>query len=145
MVKKVVDADDDDENAELSEPAPAKRSIPASRKNVLSARNSGIAKKIVDNDLSNETEALNSGLARAEADERTEPQAGSRHMLASSRARRATHSDIREAQPTASGDRSLIRALGLKIGKIVIDPGMEATIPARSVLMAWKKKISSSK
>jgi N-acetylmuramoyl-L-alanine amidase len=31
--------------------------------------------------------------------------------------------DIHEAQPTASGDRSLIRALGLKIGKIVIDPG----------------------
>lgn len=31
--------------------------------------------------------------------------------------------DMREAQPTASGDRSLIRALGLKIGKIVIDPG----------------------
>jgi N-acetylmuramoyl-L-alanine amidase len=31
--------------------------------------------------------------------------------------------DVHEAQPTASGDRSLIRALGLKIGKIVIDPG----------------------
>src|SRR4029077_7057319 len=30
---------------------------------------------------------------------------------------------MREARPTASGDRSLIRALGLKIGKIVIDPG----------------------
>jgi N-acetylmuramoyl-L-alanine amidase len=30
---------------------------------------------------------------------------------------------VREAQPTATGDRSLIRALGLKIGKIVIDPG----------------------
>jgi N-acetylmuramoyl-L-alanine amidase len=29
----------------------------------------------------------------------------------------------REAQPTADGDRSLIRALGLRIGKIVIDPG----------------------
>ncbi len=28
-----------------------------------------------------------------------------------------------EARPTADGDRSLIRALGLKIGKIVIDPG----------------------
>jgi N-acetylmuramoyl-L-alanine amidase len=28
-----------------------------------------------------------------------------------------------EARPTASGDRSLIRALGLKIGKIVIDAG----------------------
>lgn len=31
--------------------------------------------------------------------------------------------DVREAQPTATGDRSLIRALGLKIGRIVIDPG----------------------
>jgi N-acetylmuramoyl-L-alanine amidase len=31
--------------------------------------------------------------------------------------------DIHEARPTAHGDRSLIRALGLKIGKIVIDPG----------------------
>ncbi len=31
--------------------------------------------------------------------------------------------DAREASPTANGDRSLIRALGLKIGKIVIDPG----------------------
>jgi len=30
---------------------------------------------------------------------------------------------VREAQPTATGDRSLIRALGLKIGKIVIDAG----------------------
>ena len=30
---------------------------------------------------------------------------------------------VREAQPTENGDRSLIRALGLKIGKIVIDPG----------------------
>ena len=31
--------------------------------------------------------------------------------------------DIHEARPTAAGDRSLIRALGLKIGRIVIDPG----------------------
>jgi N-acetylmuramoyl-L-alanine amidase len=30
---------------------------------------------------------------------------------------------VREAQPTSGGERSLIRALGLKIGKIVIDPG----------------------
>ncbi len=29
----------------------------------------------------------------------------------------------REAAPTSTGDRSLIRALGLKIGRIVIDPG----------------------
>jgi N-acetylmuramoyl-L-alanine amidase len=31
--------------------------------------------------------------------------------------------EAREARPTASGDRSLTRALGLKIGKIVIDAG----------------------
>ncbi len=30
---------------------------------------------------------------------------------------------MRESRPTSDGDRSLIRALGLKIGKIVIDPG----------------------
>jgi N-acetylmuramoyl-L-alanine amidase len=34
-----------------------------------------------------------------------------------------TDLDAREAQPTASGERSLTRVLGLKIGKIVIDPG----------------------
>ena len=44
--------------------------------------------------------------------------------LAESRSSRsAAELDIHEARPTASGDRSLIRALGLKIGKIVIDPG----------------------
>ncbi len=37
--------------------------------------------------------------------------------------RRSSNLDVHEASPTASGDRSLIRALGLKIGKIVIDPG----------------------
>ncbi len=31
--------------------------------------------------------------------------------------------EVHEASPTSNGDRSLIRALGLKIGRIVIDPG----------------------
>jgi N-acetylmuramoyl-L-alanine amidase len=31
--------------------------------------------------------------------------------------------DVRAAQPTTDGDRSLIRALGLKIGRIVVDAG----------------------
>jgi N-acetylmuramoyl-L-alanine amidase len=31
--------------------------------------------------------------------------------------------EVREAKPDSNGERSLIRALGLKIGKIVIDPG----------------------
>jgi N-acetylmuramoyl-L-alanine amidase len=34
-----------------------------------------------------------------------------------------TRPETREARPTAAGDRSLTRALGLKIGKIVIDAG----------------------
>jgi N-acetylmuramoyl-L-alanine amidase len=37
--------------------------------------------------------------------------------------RLATRDRTREARPTAFGDRSLTRALGLKIGKIVIDAG----------------------
>lgn len=56
----------------------------------------------------------------AEAPSRTRGKSGSR--LASSRARN-DDLGMREAKPTASGDRSLIRALGLKIAKIVIDPG----------------------
>ncbi len=39
------------------------------------------------------------------------------------KSRVASAKSMREAQPTSSGDRSLIRTLGLKIGKIVIDPG----------------------
>jgi N-acetylmuramoyl-L-alanine amidase len=39
------------------------------------------------------------------------------------RSRITSAKSLREAQPTSNGDRSLIRALGLKIGKIVIDPG----------------------
>jgi N-acetylmuramoyl-L-alanine amidase len=48
------------------------------------------------------------------------------HGKSNSKSKRKTPTaelDVREAQPTASGDRSLTRALGLKIGKIVIDPG----------------------
>ena len=37
--------------------------------------------------------------------------------------RASTASTIQVAQPTADGDRSLIRALGLKIGRIVVDAG----------------------
>ena len=36
---------------------------------------------------------------------------------------RSNYLESREARPTAAGDRSLTRALGLKIGKIVIDAG----------------------
>jgi N-acetylmuramoyl-L-alanine amidase len=59
---------------------------------------------------------------------RAEPSPGkNRHTKSSSRMKKgdtdSTEIEAREASPTANGDRSLIRALGLKIGKIVIDPG----------------------
>jgi len=40
-----------------------------------------------------------------------------------SRATDTASSTIHEAEPTADGGRSMVRALGLKIGRIVIDPG----------------------
>jgi N-acetylmuramoyl-L-alanine amidase len=46
----------------------------------------------------------------------TKPLRRGRTQMASAR-------PLREAQPTSDGDRSLIRTLGLRIGKIVIDPG----------------------
>ena len=49
--------------------------------------------------------------------------AASRGTSGRNRGNLAAELDVREAQPTASGARSLIRALGLKIGRIVIDPG----------------------
>lgn len=52
------------------------------------------------------------------------PPAEKRAVTAGKRRKAASPElDVHEAQPNASGDRSLIRALGLKIGKIVIDPG----------------------
>ena len=43
--------------------------------------------------------------------------------LRKGRTQTASARPLREAQPTSDGDRSLIRTLGLRIGKIVIDPG----------------------
>jgi N-acetylmuramoyl-L-alanine amidase len=56
----------------------------------------------------------------------TTPSAASDVKTKTSKRKRTTQTadpDMREAQPTANGERSLTRVLGLKIGKIVIDPG----------------------
>lgn len=116
VVKKVVEADDDEEDASRNQvakqdpaegnPAPASPVSTSARKPVGSASDN-------DND---------------EADEKARDvsaKAGQRKPAARTAGRKSgpTMEDAREARPTASGDRSLIRALGLKIGKIVIDPG----------------------
>jgi len=85
-------------------------------------------KKVVDADDDDDSSAAE--LAKLDSPEN--PNVSARKLSARSRQKLSSHAgrkskgpefDVREAQPTASGDRSLIRALGLKIGKIVIDPG----------------------
>ncbi len=54
------------------------------------------------------------------------PGADEERPATAKRIKRATAADVsahRTATPTAEGERSLMRALGLKIGRIVIDPG----------------------
>jgi N-acetylmuramoyl-L-alanine amidase len=63
--------------------------------------------------------SLSSPSKRRKGSRSTAPDTADLHPETHLESREAT----REARPTASGDRSLIRALGLKIGKIVIDAG----------------------
>jgi N-acetylmuramoyl-L-alanine amidase len=116
IVKKVVmEADDDDDSPPVKV---AKLDSPAGRLHTSSATT---ARKT---DSSADSEASGAAVPDEKAAS-DPPSAGTaRKSLARlSSSRKATDLDIREARPTASGDRSLIRALGLKIGRIVIDPG----------------------
>ncbi len=108
VVKRIVEADDDD--PEASAPAAG-----ATKRNA-------VAKKPVASDLDSESDSSDATLATIPSNPAgSGPKSGVR-ALASGRSG-SSSLDIREAKPTAGGDRSLIRALGLKIGKIVIDPG----------------------
>ena len=119
VVKKIVDADDDDtENGAV----PVSISKQSASKEV--APRTTIVKKIVDNDLDGETENPASGTSgnglRKLAPSRSRSTSRER---AYGRPAAVSDLDVREAIPTSAGGRSLTRALGLKIGKIVIDPG----------------------
>ena len=61
--------------------------------------------------------------ASEEKPSKSDTRAGRKKKLNTAPATDTADLEIREARPTAAGDRSLIRALGLKIGKIVIDAG----------------------
>jgi N-acetylmuramoyl-L-alanine amidase len=99
VVKKIVEADDDDDEASAN--ADVKHKSTESSNDDLTAPDVKISAN-AHTVVSHSRRKLNSktGTQQPEAE-----------------------LDAREARPTASGDRSLIRALGLKIGKIVIDPG----------------------
>jgi N-acetylmuramoyl-L-alanine amidase len=85
-----------------------------------------VVKKIVEAD--DDTGASSAELARRNAAAAKRGLSARKSVVAQKQAGEDVDGDpdalsIREAKPTAGGDRSLIRALGLKIGKIVIDPG----------------------
>ena len=112
-VKKViVEADDDDEESTPS--TTAKSQI---RKPHFSSRTKDKAAKAsaADDDESPAERAMNDVPSAAQSKGKS-----SSRLNAS---KKDSDQDIRVAKPTARGDRSLIRTLGLKIGKIVIDPG----------------------
>jgi N-acetylmuramoyl-L-alanine amidase len=105
--KTIVDADDDDDGAATK--TSAKSDTPAAEMPETTT-----VAKLDPPDVPRPLKA--SGSAKS-------PDTPIKSSSKKSRRKAQDDLDVREAQPTANGDRSLIRALGLKIGKIVIDPG----------------------
>ena len=109
-------------------PKPAKSS-PMDRKprgNVTVITSEGVRKTIVDADDDDSAKPAVAKLDAPEIKLASEPTPAKLTKDTRSRSKQTAPAEVldaREAQPTAAGDRSLIRALGLKIGKIVIDPG----------------------
>jgi N-acetylmuramoyl-L-alanine amidase len=112
VVKKVVDADDD-EVATLA--------AHEENRNSRDAKAADAAKALAGN-LDDDSKKSESKVLKSHKNHIVDVphQSGSR---ATAKSAKSSGFTVREATPTASGDRSLIRALGLKIGKIVIDPG----------------------
>ncbi len=98
--------------------AEAKRGLPDLPKHIDNKKEAPAPTKVVvDND---DDDSADTAVAQRHTTSRKRAKSSSK-LVASRKS--GSDLDIREARPTASGDRSLIRALGLKIGKIVIDPG----------------------
>ena len=111
-VKKViVEADDDDDAAPATT---TKADISKPRSSSRAKGKSDKADKVADDESPAESAMKDASAAvhsKGKSSTRLNPN------------RKDSDLDIRVAKPTARGDRSLIRTLGLKIGKIVIDPG----------------------
>jgi N-acetylmuramoyl-L-alanine amidase len=123
VVKKIVEADDDDDATSAGPAEVTKRSAQGVRSGASHTQNAVTAKKPAASDLDGDPDTSDSSASAVRSDpEGPRPKSGAR-ALASGKSGSVSDLDIREARPTAGGDRSLIRALGLKIGKIVIDPG----------------------
>ncbi len=123
VVKKIVEADDDDPDPSAPSAGSAKRNVQEVKSKAALARNAVAAKKAEASDLESDSDSSDVAIAATPSDPAGSGATSGSHTLASRRSASASSLDIHEAKPTAGGDRSLIRALGLKIGKIVIDPG----------------------
>jgi N-acetylmuramoyl-L-alanine amidase len=117
VVKKVVEAGDDDVNTSIASASLARRK-PRTVKAVAE-------KKDLSSDLDSDPDTSNTSNSKVLESSRNHIVDAPHRSSSRADAKSASASEfsIREATPTASGGRSLIRALGLKIGKIVIDPG----------------------
>ena len=107
----------DDAAIEPRGAAEAKRGLPDLPKHVDNKGEKPAPTKVV---VDNDDDDTPVEKAEKEAHVSTRARKGSSRLAARGK---GDDLDVREAKPTARGDRSLIRALGLKIGKIVIDPG----------------------
>jgi len=114
VVKKVVDAGGDDNDSSLIPPNAAK----GNSRNLKAVA----AKKALSSDLEGDSGTSESKVLKSRRNHIVDSPHGS-GSGATGKSGRGSDFSTREATPTSSGDRSLIRALGLKIGKIVIDPG----------------------
>ena len=103
----------DDDSAKTAEPA------------MVSVSKSSPKKVIVEAEDDDSAADLERPETKTSSQRASTPASSNRKMRrhAGDKGLASSDAEVREAQPTASGDRSLIRALGLKIGKIVIDPG----------------------
>jgi N-acetylmuramoyl-L-alanine amidase len=123
--KVIVDADDDDDSAPTET---AKVEFPKAHSSGSTARKAVKSKADSSKTADNGAGAKeNSATDDPATDDETASEDAPVNRPQSKGSLSASHKSsdyaAREARPTASGDRSLIRALGLKIGKIVIDPG----------------------
>jgi N-acetylmuramoyl-L-alanine amidase len=140
--KTIVDEDDDD--------APSGGREPAKKHNQSSAGNvraASVAKGSSDNGATDDSDDSANAESKAQPTDAPDGRRGTsrtssvssgslkgsaRHNLPATSRKKKSRTpsnddladfEMREARPTAAGDRSLTRVLGLKIGKIVIDAG----------------------
>ncbi len=119
-IKKVIVEPDDDDDDDGTPPVKAAKVIPAAGHSHASSAAPVASAYSTESDPDVDAAALGDGAAS------DAPLASSAHAKPLSRlgaSHKSAELEIHEAKPTARGDRSLIRALGLKIGRIVIDPG----------------------